>query len=295
MDGHPECPDRLRAIMAAFEAEDFFYLDREQARQATREELLRAHSEVYVDSILAMVPEPGKPSVFIDMDTALSSGSGEAMLRAAGAAAQAVDEVMAAPGRNAFCAVRPPGHHATRSSAMGFCFFNNAAIAAHHARAAHGLRRVAVVDFDVHHGNGTQDIFFDDPDLFYGSTHQGQIFPGTGLAAETATAGNVYNAVLMHGDGTAAFRKAFGDQLLPALDAFAPQFLIISAGFDGHMRDPLAHLSLTEDDFAWATRELMTIATRHCQGRIVSTLEGGYDLRALGRSAAAHVRALMGA
>ncbi len=295
MDGHPECPDRLRAVLAAFEGEDFFYLAREVAREVTREELLRAHAEVYVDSILAMVPEPGAPSVFIDMDTALSSGSRDAMMRAAGAAAQAVDEVMARPGSNAFCAVRPPGHHATPNAAMGFCFFNNAAVAAYHARAVHGCARVAVIDFDVHHGNGTQDIFHDDPAMFYGSVHQGQIFPGTGLPSERGADGNIVNCVLVPGAGSADFREAMTYGLLPSLEAFRPEFLIISAGFDGHRRDPLAHLSLSEDDFYWATRLLMGVADTHCDGRIVSTLEGGYDLRALASSAAAHVRALMGA
>ncbi|MGF1455289.1 MAG: histone deacetylase family protein [Alphaproteobacteria bacterium] len=295
MDGHPECPERLKAILAAFEAEDFFYLAREHAREATRDELLRAHTAVYVDSILAMVPEPGHSPVFIDMDTALSSGSGKAMLYAAGAAAQAVDEVMAQPNTNAFCAVRPPGHHATQGTAMGFCFFNNAAVAAYHARDVHGCARVAVIDFDVHHGNGTQDIFHDDPSLFYGSVHQGHIFPGTGFPSERGADGNIVNVVLPPGAGSHDFRDAVTLGLLPALEAFRPEFLIISAGFDGHKRDPLAHLNLTEDDFAWATRTLMAVARTHCKGRIVSTLEGGYDLRALASSAAAHVRALMGA
>lgn len=295
MEGHPECPDRLRAIMAALEAEDFLYLDRQEARAATREEILRAHHETYVDSILAMVPEAGGDPVFIDMDTALSPGSGEAMLRAAGAVVQAVDDVMAEARRNAFCAVRPPGHHATPNTAMGFCFFNNAAIGALHAQAVHGMERVAVIDFDVHHGNGTQDIFHDDPTLFYGSTHQGQIFPGTGLPSERGVSENIVNCMLPPGSGSDEFRRAFGDRVIPALDRFAPNFLIISAGFDGHRRDPLAHLGLTEDDFAWATRALMAIADTHGEGRVVSTLEGGYDLRALGFSVAAHVRALMGA
>ncbi len=293
--GHPERPDRLRAVLAALEKEDFVYLNRQEAPRVTREQVLRAHGETYMDSILAMVPDEGHGPVFVDPDTALSPGSGEAMHRAAGAVVAAVDAVAAGECRNAFCAVRPPGHHATPTVAMGFCFFNNAAIGAHHARAVHGYSRVAVIDFDVHHGNGTQDIFYDDPDLFYGSTHEGPLFPGTGLPSERGVAGNVVNCMLTAGSGSDVFRHAMGERVLPALDAFDPDFLIISAGFDAHRRDPLANLELTADDFVWVTRELMAIADTRCGGRIVSTLEGGYDLRALAESADAHVRALMGA
>ncbi len=293
--GHPESVDRLRAVLSALESEDFFYLHREEAPEATREHLVRAHYAPYVDAILAMVPEEGEDWVYIDPDTALAPGSREAMLRAAGAAVAAVDAVAEGRTRNAFCAVRPPGHHATPGQAMGFCFFNNVAVGAHHARAAHGFQRVAVVDFDVHHGNGTQDIFWSDPDLFYASTHQGPLFPGTGLPKERGTANNVLNLMMAAGTGPVEFRQAVDDRLLPALDAFAPDFLFISAGFDAHRRDPLAHFNLGDVDFAWITRELMAVADAHCGGRVVSTLEGGYDLQALASSTAAHVRALMGA
>lgn len=293
--GHPESPDRLRAVLRAFDSEDFFYLHREQAPLASAEQIVRAHTQVYVDSILGIVPPDGHDPVFIDGDTALSSGSGEAMLRAAGAVIAAADAVMAGTARNAFCAVRPPGHHAERTTAMGFCFFNNVAVGAHHARAAHGLERVAVIDFDVHHGNGTQDIFAPDRNLFYASSHQMPLFPGTGLPDETGVAGNILNCILKPGAGSDEFRQIYADRILPRLAAFKPELILISAGFDAHIADPLAHISLTEEDYAWITREIMAIADTQCQGRIVSSLEGGYDLRALAVSTTAHVRALMGA
>ncbi len=293
-EGHPECSDRLRAVLQMFDGEDFFYLAREEAPLVTRDQILRAHNPVYLDSILAMVPEEGHDVVYIDMDTALAPGSERAMLRSAGACVAAVDSVASGRSGNAFCAVRPPGHHANATTAMGFCFLNNAAIAAYHAREVHGFQRVAVIDFDVHHGNGTQDIFYTDPEMFYGSTHQGGIFPGTGLPREQGIAGNIVNAMLMGGAGSDDFRQAMMDRVLPALDSFQPDFLIISAGFDAHRFDPLADFNLTEEDFLWVTRALMEIAANRCGGRIVSTLEGGYDLRALALSTAAHVRGLMG-
>jgi acetoin utilization deacetylase AcuC-like enzyme len=222
----------------------------------------------------------------------MSPGSAEAALRSAGAVMAAVDAVMDGRIANGFCAVRPPGHHAERDRAMGFCLFNNIAVGALHARAVHGLRRIAVVDFDVHHGNGTQDIFFDDPDLFYGSTHQWPLYPGTGSRDERGVAGNVVNAPLAPEAGGREFRAAFEQTLLPALDSFSPQFLFISAGFDAHEADPLASLRLDEEDFAWATHRLCEIAAWHCGGRVVSALEGGYDLAALARSVAAHMNAL---
>ncbi len=289
--GHPECPDRLRAVMRALEHPDFVPLLREQAPLATREQLLLAHPAAYVDAILGIHPEPGEP-VHLDGDTLMSAGSPEAILRAAGGAVAGVDAVMEGWAMAAFVAARPPGHHAERERAMGFCLFANAAIAALHARARWGLQRVAVLDFDVHHGNGTQDIFERDSGLFYASSHQYPCYPGTGAASETGV-GNVVNAPLPPGSDGAAFRAAWERVLLPALDAFRPQLIIVSAGFDAHRADPLAQLRVETADFAWLTGRLAAAAERHCGGRIVSVLEGGYDLAALAASAAALVRVLM--
>jgi acetoin utilization deacetylase AcuC-like enzyme len=289
---HPECSDRLRAVLSALEAEEFAPLLREQAPLATIEQLMRVHPANYIDAILAIRPDEGD-TVPLDGDTLMSHGSAEAALRAAGGAVMAVDAVMEGWARAAFAAVRPPGHHAEAQRPMGFCLFNNAAVAALHARARWGVQRVAVVDFDVHHGNGTQDIFFADKDLFYGSTHQSPCYPGTGEMWERGTANNVVNVPLRPGEGSAAFRAAWVDTILPELDAFAPGLLIVSAGFDAHKLDPLAQLRLETADFAWITAELVRIADRHCGGRVVSVLEGGYDLDALAASAAAHVRVLM--
>jgi acetoin utilization deacetylase AcuC-like enzyme len=289
---HPECPDRLRYVLRALEAEEFLPLVREAAPLATVEQLTRVHAGDYVRAILAIAPEPGE-SVAIDADTLMSHGSREAALRAAGGAVHGVDAVMEGWARRAFAAVRPPGHHAERNRAMGFCFFSNAAVAARHARVRWGLQRVAVVDFDVHHGNGTQDIFHDDAALFYGSSHQYPCYPGTGRAVERGIADNVVNAPLPPGATGAVFRAAWSDTILPALDRFAPELLIVSAGFDAHKADPLAQLRLETADFGWITARLMEIAARHCQGRLVSVLEGGYDLDALAASVALHVRTLL--
>ena len=289
--GHPERIDRLRAVLAALDNEAFQNLDRREAPAATREQVARAHPRSYVDSVLGRIPESGLAA--LDADTIVSPGSGEAALRAAGAVCAAVDAVLSAEARNAFCAVRPPGHHAEPGRAMGFCLFNNAAIGAEHARKVHGLSRVAVIDFDVHHGNGTQAMFWDEPGLFYASTHQSPLYPGTGRAEESGAHGNIVNAPLPPYAGSTQFRDAFNDKILPALDTFAPELVMISAGFDAHLRDPLAHLQLTEQDFAWATRELCGVAAARCGSRVVSTLEGGYDLTALAASAAVHVRELM--
>nr|WP_282571977.1 histone deacetylase family protein [Roseomonas acroporae] len=289
---HPECPDRLRAVLRALETEEFMHLDRREAPRATTAQLERVHPAPYVAAILAAGPAPGETLRHLDGDTVMSAGSVEAALRAAGAGVAAVDAVMAGEAPRAFCAVRPPGHHAEPAQAMGFCLFANAAVAARHARAAHGLGRVAVVDFDVHHGNGTQAIFERDPTLFYASSHQYPCYPGTGLEDETGV-GNIVNATLPPGATGVEFRAAWADRLLPALEAFAPELLVVSAGFDAHARDPLAQLRVREDDFAWLTEALCRIADRHARGRLVSTLEGGYDLNALASSTAAHVRALM--
>ena len=289
---HPECPDRLRAVMQALEHPDFVPLLRERSPEATVAQLELAHPSAYVQSILAIRPAPGK-SVHIDGDTLMSHGSQEAVLRAVGGAVAAVDAVMEGWASNAFSAARPPGHHAERARAMGFCFFNTAAIAALHARARWGVQRVAVVDFDVHHGNGTQDIFQSDPGLFYASSHQHPCYPGTGFVSERGVADNVVNQPLPPGATGAAFRRAWEAIGLPALDRFAPELLIVSAGFDAHRADPLANLRLDTEDFGWITDRLMEAANKHCGGKLVSVLEGGYDLGALAASAALHVRRLM--
>jgi acetoin utilization deacetylase AcuC-like enzyme len=292
--GHPECADRLRAVLRALEAREFDGLVRIEAPLVATNALLRAHSRSEIDLVLLQhaVEAERNGRSYIDGDTSMSPGSAQAALRAAGAVVAAVDEVAASRVRNAFCAVRPPGHHAERNRAMGFCLFNNIAVGALHARDVHGFKRIAVVDFDVHHGNGTQDIFFDQPNLFYASTHQFPLYPGTGRPSEKGVAGNILNIPLPPGADGPAFRAAFENSILPALDRFAPDFVFISAGFDAHRADPLASLELDEADFAWATRMVCAVAARCCGGRVVSALEGGYDLDALGSSAAAHVRAL---
>jgi acetoin utilization deacetylase AcuC-like enzyme len=290
--GHPERIERLQAIIEALADPRFAALDRREAPRAGRDALLRVHPAAYIDHVLASIPAEGYGA--LDDDTIVSPGSGEAALRAAGAVIAAIDAVMAKEVDNAFCAVRPPGHHAEADRAMGFCLFSNVAIGAHHARARHGLSRVAVMDFDVHHGNGTQHIFERDAALFYASTHQMPLYPGTGAEDEQGV-GNICNAPLPPRAGSAEFRRAMDRHILPALDAFAPEFLIVSAGFDAHAADPLAELMLTESDYEWATDGLVAIAKRHCRGRVVSALEGGYDLDALAHSVAAHVGRLMAA
>jgi acetoin utilization deacetylase AcuC-like enzyme len=289
--GHPERPDRLRAIEQALEDERFQSLAREQAPAATPETIALCHPMDYVEEIRAATPSAGL--VRLDADTSMSPGTFEAVLRAIGGATMAADEVMAGKVENAFCAMRPPGHHAETVRPMGFCFFNTAAITARHVQKRHGVERVAVVDFDVHHGNGTQEIFWSDPTVMYGSTHEMPLYPGTGAPSERGLHNNIVNAPLRAGDGGEKFRAAFETVILPRVSAFSPEFLVISAGFDAHMRDPLANLQLVEEDFAWATRKLMEIADASASGRIVSVLEGGYDLQGLSRSAAAHVAALM--
>jgi acetoin utilization deacetylase AcuC-like enzyme len=287
---HPESPARLRAVLAALDDPEFAPLERREAPEAAREDLVRVHPRRHVEGIIAAIPKTGH--VGIDADTVLSPASGEAALRAAGAVSAAVDAVVAKEADNAFCAVRPPGHHAAPQRAMGFCLFNNAAIGALRAREVHGLARVAVVDFDVHHGNGTQAAFEADGSLFYASTHQYPLYPGTGAASETGV-GNVVNVPLRPMAGSSQFRLGMTQRILPALDAFRPELVIVSAGFDAHRSDPLAQLMLEEADYTWVTEKLLEIAYRHAGGRLVATLEGGYDLSALAASAAAHVRVLM--
>ena len=290
--GHPERADRIRVIERALEEEAFQDLIRETPTPAGLDAVARAHPRSFVEHIQRQAPAEGL--LRLDADTAMSPGTLQAALLASGAACQSVDEVMTGRVDNAFSAHRPPGHHAETMTAMGFCFFNHAAVAARHAQAEHGAERVAIMDFDVHHGNGTQDIFWSDPSVLYASTHQMPLFPGTGAPNETGEAGTICNAPLFAGADGDAFKEAMESRVLPALDAFRPDLLIISAGFDAHHRDPLAEVNLVEADFAWATAKLMAIADRHCNGRVVSLLEGGYDLTGLSRSVAAHVRTLMG-
>ena len=289
-EGHPERVDRIRAVNQILASHHFDELVRREAPLGRDEDILRAHAHEHLQRIRAMSPTEGFE--FLDPDTAMSPGTLEAALRCVGAATAAVDSVFQGDADNAFCALRPPGHHAESRRAMGFCFFNQAAIAAHYARDRYDAERVAVVDFDVHHGNGTQDIFWPDPDLFYGSTHQMPLYPGTGAVQETG-AGNIFNAPLRAGDGSAEFRDAMSSRILPALDAFGPDLVIISAGFDAHHRDPLGSLRLSEEDFAWITLQLMEAAEIHAGGRVVSVLEGGYDLQGLAASVGIHVQALM--
>ena len=289
--GHPERPDRLRAIEAALEAEKFQTLVRVAAPLAPLEVIALCHPMDYITALRDATPTDGL--IHLDADTSMSPGSFEASLRAAGGAVHAVDEVLTKKAANAFVAARPPGHHAETARPMGFCFFDNAAIAARYAQDRHGIARAAIVDFDVHHGNGSQEIFWADKTVMYCSTHQMPLFPGTGAIGETGEYNTVVNAPLRPGDGAKKFRDAFDSRILPRLAEFAPELVVISAGFDAHMRDPLANINLDEADFAWATQKIMDVAVRCAGGRVVSLLEGGYDLEALANSAAAHVTALM--
>jgi acetoin utilization deacetylase AcuC-like enzyme len=289
--GHPERADRIRAVEKVMSHELFASLVREEAPPASEEAVARVHPQSYIDELRRALPDEGL--VYIDGDTPMCSQTLNAAFRAAGAAIRATDAVMTGEVQNAFCAVRPPGHHAEPQRAMGFCFFNSAAIAGHNARDRHGAERIAVIDFDVHHGNGTQAAFWSDPNLFYGSTHEMPLYPGTGLLKETGVADNIVNAPLSAGSAGPQFRDAFRSRILPALANFSPDIVFISAGFDAHRDDPLANLNLTEDDYAWATYELAEIAHKYSQGRVVSLLEGGYNLTALARSVGVHVSALI--
>ncbi|WP_340108020.1 histone deacetylase family protein [Pikeienuella sp. HZG-20] len=288
--GHPERVARIEAVSAALAAPEFAAALRVEAPLAGDAAILRAHSAAHLRRLEAAAPAAGFAA--LDGDTSLSPGSLDAARRAAGANVKAVDMVLGGEVSSAFCAVRPPGHHAERETAMGFCFFSNAAIGALHALEAHGLSRVAIADFDVHHGNGTQDVVQADSRIFFASSHQSPLYPGTGMEDETGV-GNVLNATLAPRSDGAAFRKAWEERLLPAIDAHAPELLIISAGFDAHRRDPLAELTLDEADFVWITEKLADLAARRCAGRLVSTLEGGYDLDALAASVAGHAKVLM--
>jgi acetoin utilization deacetylase AcuC-like enzyme len=289
--GHPERPDRLRAIDRVLENERFQTLARVAAPEASIDDIALCHPRDFIEEIAEAVPKEGM--VRIDADTSMSPGSFAAALRAVGGALYAVDEVMTGKAPNAFCAMRPPGHHAETVRPMGFCLFNSAAIAARHAQKKHGAERVAIVDFDVHHGNGTQEIFWSDPTVMYCSTHEMPLYPGTGARSERGEHNTIVNAPLRAGDGGEAFRAAFEQTILPRLREFAPDLVVTSAGFDAHLRDPLANLNLVEADYAWVTQKLMQIADASANGRVVSLLEGGYDLQGLASSVAAHVTALM--
>jgi acetoin utilization deacetylase AcuC-like enzyme len=291
--GHPEQPDRLRAIERQLEHERFQTLARRDAPKATLEALLRVHPQSYLHALEEAAPSEGL--IALDPDTLMCPKTLEAIYYAAGGAVAAVDEVMSGAADTAFVAMRPPGHHANAATPMGFCFVNNIAVAARHALATHEAERVAIVDFDVHHGNGTQDIFWSDKNVLFCSTHQAPYYPGTGARNDTGEFGTVVNAPLYAGSTGDTFLEALVDVVLPRVRDFAPQLILISAGFDAHERDPLGGLRLKEQDFGEATKRLMDVADKRCKGRIVSLLEGGYNLDALGRSASAHILALMGA
>ncbi len=289
-EGHPEHSGRLRSVLPILEA---FGLPMRPAPIAERAALLRVHRASYIDGLESAFEQARARMLMLDADTYVNAHSRDAAYRAAGACVAAVDAVMSGEADMAFCAVRPPGHHAEPETAMGFCIFNNVAVAALHALDAHGLARVAVIDFDVHHGNGTQTIAEQEPRLFFASTHQSPCYPGTGAAEETGLAGNVVNAPLPPGAGSAEWRAVMERRVLPALDAFAPELILVSAGFDAHRADPLAQLALSEGDFAWAAQRLRALALQHCKGKLVSTLEGGYDLPALAGSVQAYLGGLL--
>ena len=282
--GHPERIQRLVAILRLLDDPLYAALDRRDAPEATLDQLARIHTRAYIDEVFAAIPAVGQGE--LDGDTVLSPGSGAAALHAAGAVTAAVGAVLKGELTNAFCAVRPPGHHAERDLAMGFCIFNNVSVGA-----AEALDRVAIFDFDVHHGNGTQHIFDHDPRVLYASTHQSPLYPGTGARTEKGV-GNIVNAPLPPYAGSEEFRDAVEEIILPALEKFRPDLLLISAGFDAHRADPLASLEFETEDYSWVTDQLVTLAAGLCGGRIVSTLEGGYDLNALAESVTAHVAAL---
>ncbi|MDD5587309.1 MAG: histone deacetylase family protein [Alphaproteobacteria bacterium] len=289
--GHPERPERLAAVLAELGKPDYDALIRHEAPLAAVDQIARVHDRAYIEGVLAAVPKEG--IVDLNEDTALAPGSGNAALRAAGALVAAVDLVLAGKIARAFCAVRPPGHHAGRSAPSGFCIFNNIAIGAEHAFQAHGLKRAAILDIDVHHGNGTQAWAENQPNVLFCSSHQWPLWPGSGAASDRGPLGNIVNIPLAPGTGGAGFREAMQTRVLPAFDAFKPELVMMSVGFDAHRGDPLADMRLDEDDYYWITAETCRLAKKHCAGRVISTLEGGYNVTALAASAGAHVKALM--
>ncbi|WP_299380099.1 histone deacetylase family protein [uncultured Kiloniella sp.] len=290
---HPESPLRIKETLSVLSEADFDALDRREAPVIDKAKLLWAHTKSHVDGVFQAIPDTGY--VAIDGDTVICKDSGEAALRAAGGICAAIDAVMNGEVDNAFCLSRPPGHHAERDRAMGFCLFCNPAIGAYQAKNEHGIKKIAVIDFDVHHGNGTQDVFWNDPDMFYGSTHGSPLFPGTGSEGEIGVAGNIMNCPLPSGAGSYEFRKVMEDKIFPGVQDFGPDFIIVSAGFDAHREDPLASLNLEDEDFGWVSRRIVELSQELCNGRLVSILEGGYNTHALSRSVALHVRALMNA
>ncbi|MDG3574995.1 histone deacetylase family protein [Rhizobium sp. YJ-22] len=291
--GHPERADRLRSLNIALEHGNFAGLERKQAPQANEDAVTLAHPEEHLFAVMRQMPEEEDEINQIEADTYASPKSFQAALTAIGGALAGVDDVFSGAADNVFLAARPPGHHAEKNKAMGFCFFNTVAIAARHGMKAHGAERVAIVDWDVHHGNGTQDIFWDDPNVLFCSTHQMPLYPGSGAKSEEGRFGTIVNAPLSANDGSEHFRDAFKSRVLKAVDNFAPDLILVSAGFDAHYRDPLAQINLTGDDFDWATGRLMELAGKHAHNRLVSVLEGGYDLEGLAESAGMHILRLM--
>ena len=288
--GHPECADRLRSITTALDAPEFSSLIRVPAPLGTEQQIRLIHPLFHIEAIRAAIPKHGEH--YLDHDTVVSPGSENAAFRAVGAICDAVDKVLTGQANNAFCAVRPPGHHAEPDLAMGFCLFNNIAIAAEYARHHYRLERIAIVDFDVHHGNGTQAAFYKQPAVLYVSSHEMPNYPGSGYPQETGV-GNIVNVPLTAGDTGIEFKNKYNAIILPALRNFKPQLLLVSAGFDAHKDDPLASIMLVEEDFRWLTQELMDVADCYCEGRIISVLEGGYNLKALASSVAIHVKTLL--
>lgn len=288
--GHPESAERLKALLARLDEPEFDGLERRSAPCAERAQLARAHDMAYITKVFNTVPTEGE--AYLAPDTVVSPGSLGAAMRAAGSLCAAVDAVLEGEAQNAFCAVRPPGHHAAASNTMGFCVFNNIAVGVEQARQKHGVERIAVVDIDVHHGNGTEAIFRNDPNVMVASIHQSLIFPNTGDACEVG-AGNIVNVPLVRNTAAKDFRQAFESRLIPRLMEFGPELLFISAGFDAHVRDPLADQRLMTSDFGWLTELLMAVAESHCGSRVVSTLEGGYNPEAVASAGAAHIGALM--
>jgi acetoin utilization deacetylase AcuC-like enzyme len=289
--GHPECAERLKCIAAALSAPEFSGLIRTLPPMGNEQQIRLIHSQHHIDTVIKAVPKQGH--YYLDADTVVSPGSKNAAFRAVGAVCDAVDQIMAGQADHAFCAVRPPGHHAEPDRAMGFCLFNNVAIAAEYARTHYRLERIAIVDFDVHHGNGTQAAFYRQPQVLYASSHEMPHYPGTGYPSETGV-GNIINVPLLAGDNGAHFRQKYQASILPEINKFKPELILISAGFDAHQEDPLAGINLLEADYRWITDELLAIAYLHCKGRIISVLEGGYHLHALAASVSIHVKTLLG-